>query len=174
MHLEPETSRSIMRASSRRRTGFTLIELVVLVVIIAIVAAIAIPKMSSGSGDAADSDSAVAHDLATMRAAIDLYQTEHRGRYPSGTSATKFLNQLMQHTDSKGNAQDARDSRHAYGPYLKSIPALPVGTNKGLSTVTVTGPAGTGAFGWYFDGTTVWANDPIGDADGRTTPYNTY
>jgi prepilin-type N-terminal cleavage/methylation domain-containing protein len=161
-----------MRNSSHRRTGFTLIELVVVVVIIAIIAAIAIPKMSRGSAGAADS--AIAQDLATMRAAIELYQTEHGGTYPSSVSTATFVNQLTEYTDNSGAAQAAKDTTHIYGPYLKSIPTLPVGTNKGLNTITVTGPAGTGTFGWFYDGTTVWANDPAGDADVRTTPYNTY
>src|SRR6185312_14481798 len=154
-----------MSNSRPQRRGFTLIELVVVVVIIAIIAAIAIPKMSRGSAGAADS--AVAQDLSTMRAAIELYQTEHGGTYPSSTSATTFTNKLTQYTDASGSAQAAKDTTHIYGPYPKAIPSLPVGTNKGLSTITVTGPAGTGTFGWYYDGTTVWANDPASDADVR-------
>ena len=161
-----------MSNSRPQRRGFTLIELVVVVVIIAIIAAIAIPKMSRGSAGAADS--AVAQDLATMRSALELYQTEHGGTYPSNTSAATFLNQLTQYTDASGNAQATKDTTHIYGPYLKAVPPLPVGTNKGLSTVTITGPAGTGSFGWYFDGTTVWANDPATDVDVKNTPYNTY
>jgi len=161
-----------MSNSRPQRRGFTLIELVVVVVIIAIIAAIAIPKMSRGSAGAADS--AVAQDLATMRSALELYQTEHGGTYPSNTSAATFLNQLTQYTDASGNAQATKDTSHIYGPYLKTVPPLPVGANKGLSTITITGPAGTGSFGWYYDGTTVWANDPATDVDVKNTPYNTY
>ena len=161
-----------MRNGTRNQSGFTLIELVVVVVIIAIIAAIAIPKMSRGSAGAADA--ALSQDLSTIRSALELYQTEHNGAYPSTTSATTFLNQLTQYTDANGNAQSAKDTTHIYGPYIKSFPSLPVGTNKGLNTVTITGPAGTGAFGWYYDGTTVWANDPTTDTDIKTTPYNTY
>jgi prepilin-type N-terminal cleavage/methylation domain-containing protein len=161
-----------MRNTHRTTKGFTLIELVVVVVIIAIIAAIAIPKMSRGSAGAADS--AVAQDLSTMRAAIELFQTEHGGTYPSNTSALTFSNQLTQYTDSSGGVSATKDSTHIYGPYLKAVPNLPVGTNKGLNTVTITGPAGTGTFGWYFDGTTIWANDPTTDVDARSTAYNTY
>ena len=161
-----------MRNARNARNGFTLIELVVVVVIIAIIAAIAIPKMSRGSAGAADS--AVAQDLSTMRSAIELYQTEHGGTYPSVTSAATFVNQLTQYTDASGGAQATKDATHIYGPYLKAIPTLPVGTNKGLNTVTITGPAGTGTFGWYYDGTTVWANDPAADVDVKSAPYNTY
>jgi general secretion pathway protein G len=161
-----------MRNPPAARRGFTLIELVVVVVIIAIIAAIAIPRMSRGSAGAADS--AVAQDLSTFRAAIELFQTEHGGIYPSATSTATLVSQLTQYTDSSGNAQLTQDSTHIYGPYLKAIPALPVGTNKGLNTVTTTGPAGTGSFGWYYDGTTIWANDPSTDVDVQNTPYNTY
>lgn len=162
----------LSRRAARAAHGFTLIELVVVVVIIAIIAAIAIPKMSRGSAGAADS--AVSQDLSTIRAALELYQTEHGGTYPSSASALTFVNQLTEYTDASGNAQTTKDTTHIYGPYLKAFPALPVGTNKGLNTVTVTGPAGTGAFGWYYDGTTVWANDPSTDQDIKTTSYNTY
>jgi prepilin-type N-terminal cleavage/methylation domain-containing protein len=160
-----------MRANDRRR-GFTLIELVVVVVIIAIIAAIAIPKMSRGSAGA--NDSAVSQDLSTMRSAIDLYQQEHGGAYPTNAASDTFIKQLTQYTDASGNVQGSRDSTHVFGPYLKSIPPLPVGTNKGLSTVTVTGPAGTGTFGWYYDGTNIWANNPAIDTDTSGSAYNTY
>ena len=64
----------------KKRTGFSMIELVIVVVIIGIIAAIAIPRMSRGSAAAADS--AVASNLAVLRNAIDLYHTEHQGVYP--------------------------------------------------------------------------------------------
>jgi prepilin-type N-terminal cleavage/methylation domain-containing protein len=161
-----------MGKHTNRRNGFTLIELVVVVVIIAIIAAIAIPKMSRGSAGAADS--ATTQDLATLRSALELYQTEHGGAYPSTSSAATMTNQLTEYTDSSGSAQASKDSTHIYGPYLKSVPSLPVGTNKGLATFTITGPAGTGTFGWFYDGATVWVNNPNTDIDVKGTQYNAY
>jgi len=161
-----------MGHTAGNRNGFTLIELVVVVVIIAIIAAIAIPKMSRGSAGAGDS--AVSQDLSTMRAALELYQTEHGGTYPSNSTAATFVNQMTEYTDANGNAVAIKDTTHIYGPYIKAFPSLPVGTNKGLNTVTVIGPAGTGQFGWYYDGTTVWANDPSTDVDVHQVAYNTY
>jgi prepilin-type N-terminal cleavage/methylation domain-containing protein len=155
----------------KKRTGFSLIELVIVVVIIAIIGAIAIPKMSRGSAGA--NDSAVIQDLSVMRAALDLYATEHGGTYPSTTAAT-LVSQLTTYTDSSGNVSATKTTTCIYGPYLKAIPTLPVGTNKGLNTITTTGPAGTGTFGWYFDGTTMWVNDPATDQDAKGVSYNTY
>ena len=158
--------------TARNRRGFTLIELVVVVVIIAIIAAIAIPKMSRGS--AARADSASRRTFPPSAAALELYQTEHGGTYPSSSTAATFVNQLTEYTDANGVAQSTKDTTHIYGPYIKAFPTLPVGTNKGLNTVTITGPAGTGQFGWYYDGTTVWANDPTTDQDVHQVSYSTY
>jgi len=160
-----------MKTRKYKSQGFSLIELVVVVVIIAIIGAIAIPRMSRGAAGA--NDSAVLQDLTTMRSGLDLYAQEHGGTYPSTTPATLLL-QLTTYTDINGNTQATKDTVHIYGPYLKSIPTLPVGTNKGLNTLTGTGPAGTGAFGWYFDGTSMWVNDPGTDTDVKGTAYNTY
>ena len=78
------------------------------------------------------------------------------------------------YSDVSGNTSATKTTACIYGPYLKAIPALPVGTNKTLATLTTTGPAGTGSFAWYFDGTTFWANDPSSDVDAKGTAYNTY
>jgi type II secretory pathway pseudopilin PulG len=138
-------------------------------VIIAIIGAIAIPKMSRGSAGA--NDSAVTQDLATMRSSLDLFASEHGSNYPT---AANVVPQLTTYTDINGNTNATKTTVFIYGPYLKAVPTLPVGTNKGLSTVTTTGPAGTGTFGWYYDGTSMWANDPGTDVDVKGTAYNTY
>jgi prepilin-type N-terminal cleavage/methylation domain-containing protein len=158
-----------MKSKHKRQSGFSLIELVIVVVIIAIIAAIAIPKMSRGAAGA--NDSATSQDLSTMRSAVDLYASEHGGTLPS---AANILTQLTTYTDISGNPNTTKTTVFIYGPYLKSVPVMPVGTNKGLNTITTTGPAGTGTFGWYYDGTTFWVNDPTTDVDVKGTAYNTY
>ena len=115
--------------SRRRRGAFSLIELVIVVVIIGIIAAIAIPRMSRGT--AAAGDSALSGNLSVLRNAVELYATEHGGTFPSGAN---IVNQLTQYTDDAGSPQAAKDTTHVYGPYLRKIPPVTVGTLKGDNT----------------------------------------
>lgn len=159
-----------MTYQRRKRTkGFSLIELVIVVVIIGIIGAIAIPRMSRGSAGA--NDSALVGDLAVLRNAIDLYAAEHGGTFPAYATLTA---QLTQFTDKFGAAQVNKDATHIYGPYVRKIPPLPVGTNKGDNTFTDT--LGTAGIGWFYDQNTgeVRANLPVGEADDAGTPYNQY
>ena len=157
-----------MRQSNpRRKRAFSLIELVIVVVIIGIIAAIAIPRMSRGAEGAADA--ALIGDLAVMRSAIDLFVTEHTGQEPS--SALNFEAEMTGNTNLAGNA--GAGPGFIYGPYLRAIPPLPVGTvNKGENGVTAL--AGTPAFGWVYDSAneTIVANTASLDANGD--PYSGY
>jgi len=149
--------------------GFSLIELVIVVVIIAIIGAIAIPRMSRGAAGAADS--ALIGNLKVLRSAIDLYANEHGGAFPSATNAT-FISQLTTYTDDTGATSTTKDTTHIYGPYLRSIPTLPVGTAKGQSAIGAA--AGTG-IGWIYDSTagTIKAATTT-EADVKGIAYNTY
>jgi len=160
---------SISSSTKKRKSGFSLIELVIVVVIIAIIGAIAIPRMSRGAAGAADS--ALIGNLKVLRSAIDLYSNEHGGAFPSATPAT-FIAQLTTYTDDQGNAQAAKDTSHIYGPYLRTIPTLPVGTAKGASAIGAA--AGTGV-GWIYDATagTIKAATTT-EADAKNIAYNTY
>ena len=115
-----------------RRNAFSLIELVIVVVIIGIIAAIAIPRLSRGASGAADS--ALSGNLTVLRNAIDLYATEHGGTYPA---LATFEAQLTQYTDNSGATTATKDATHIYGPYLRKIPQLPVGSKKGQATVKI-------------------------------------
>ena len=153
--------------NARRGRAFSLIELVIVVVIIGIIAAIAIPRLSRGAAGA--SDSALAGDLAVLRNAIDLYATEHTG-YPA---LATFEDQLTKYTDSAG-AAGAKDSTKIYGPYVRSIPALKVGAEKGKNGVTAT--AGTSGFGWVYSETTgaISANTSASEKDAAGKLYSAY
>ena len=160
-------------ARTMLRRGFSLIELVIVIVIIGIIAAIAIPRMSRGAEGA--NDSALKANLAVLRNAIDLYQTEHEGKYPTGTTSTVLIDQLTKYSSLAHATNATQSSTYIYGPYLRDIPVLPVGANKGDATFNVTGTVG-GAQGWCYDPATgkLKANLAAGDADKAGKDYNTY
>jgi prepilin-type N-terminal cleavage/methylation domain-containing protein len=155
--------------------GFSLIELVIVVVIIGIIAAIAIPKLSKGSAGAADS--ALAGDMKLWRQAMDMYQGEHSGIYPDQTNV---VNQLTQFTNSDGSVQSATKdpaTGAVYGPYMRSIPPLPVGPASAKGSTIISSPAGP-SNGWVYDGAgNVTPNTPasgVGSADSNGVLYTSY
>jgi hypothetical protein len=132
--------------------------------------------MSRGAAGAADS--ALIADLAVLRSAIDLYSTEHGGDLPGSTVA----NQLMLYSNAAGATQATKGGEYIYGPYVRAIPPMPVGSKRGKGGIeVVTGasavPPGSNAdAGWWYNATTgeVKANLPDADVDAAGTKYNTY
>ncbi len=152
-----------MRWSVHR--GFSLIELVIVVVIIAIIAAIAIPRMSRGAAGA--TDSALSADLRTLRNAIDLYAQEHNGAYPSVANINATPGALTAYSDDQGNLSATKTGNFIYGPYLRVLPGIPLGTEKGAGTFAAAANTGVG---WVYDATqgTVTANTgTLTDAAGK-------
>jgi general secretion pathway protein G len=145
-----------------------LIELVIVVVIIAIIGAIAIPKMSRGAQGAGDS--ALIQDLSVLRSALDLYQTENGGTYPAAGNVT---NALLQYNDGLGNLSATKTGNFVYGPYLRSVPSLPVGTTrKGSNGIAAADAAG---IGWIYTAATGAINaNTTTEADAKGVLYNTY
>ena len=169
---------TIVQKHRNVRSGFSLIELVIVVVIIAIIGAIAIPKMSRGATGAAES--ALIQNLSVLRSALDLYQTENTGNYP--TTANVY-NALTQYNDGAGNLSATKTGAFIYGPYLRSVPNLPVGAKKGQNGITdgsayaaQGATAGSSAnAGWLYTPATgqVTANTTT-EADAAGKLYNTY
>ncbi len=157
----------MVRSLVRRRSGFSLIELVIVVVIIGIIGAIAIPRMSRGAAGA--SDSALVADLAVLRNAVDLYHTEHGGTYPG---VATVVAQLTQYTDDTGGTSATPDSTHIFGPYLREVPGLPVGAKKGSKGIAAADGAG---IGWIYTAAgKISSNTAAGEVDARGVAYNTY
>ncbi len=154
--------------NSRRRGGFSLLELVVVITILGILAAIAIPRLSRGAAGAADS--ALASDLAVMRNAIDMYSTEHGGDFPD---ADDIEDQLTKYTDASGDVSEDRDSTHIYGPYLRKVPPLPVGAKKGNKVIST---ANGDEVGWIYDEDDgeITANCTNDETDVTGKKYNEY
>lgn len=133
-----------------RARAFSLIELVIVVVIIGIIAAIAIPRMSRGAAGAGDN--ALASNLATLRKAIDLYAAEHDGAFPPGATNAEFVDAMTKFSNGAGTSfQATKDATHVFGPYLRSVPPMNSGANKGVAEVTTT--AGQDG-GWLYNATT--------------------
>lgn len=154
-----------VRQASRR--AFSLIELVIVVVIIGIIAAIAVPRMSRGAQGAADSS--LISSLQVLRNGIDLYQTEHAGNFPA---VATFEAQMTTYTDDAGATNATKNGTYYLGPYLRALPALPVGTRKGSTGVAA---ADAASVGWLYTAATgeIRAN-ASGIKDSKGVDYSTY
>lgn len=133
------------------RRGFSLIELTIVLAIIIIVAAIAAPRFSRGVEGA--SSSALAADLSRLNRAVDIYAAEHGGLFPT---TADIAEQLTGYTNAAGDVSVVVTAEHIYGPYLRFIPPVPHGPNRGKAAI---GAAAAPGIGWIYD-----------PATGRITP----
>ncbi len=157
-----------MFAALHARKAFSLIELVIVVVIIGIIAAIAIPRMSRGAAGA--SDASLEANLRILRNAIDMFSTENGGQFPS---AANVVSALTTYSDGTGGLNATKTGAYIYGPYLREIPALPVGAKKGKSGIAAADGANVG---WIYDDSTgqIKANATDSEVDAKGKKYNTY
>jgi type II secretory pathway pseudopilin PulG len=126
--------------------------------------------MSRGAAGAADS--ALIQNLSVLRSALDLYQTEHGGTYPTAGSVT---NALLQYSDDQGTTSTTKSGNIIYGPYLRSVPTLPVGAKKGQNGIDVIGNAGTATVGWIYNAGTGAINaNTTTEADTKNVLYSSY
>lgn len=151
------------------RRAFSLIELVIVVVIIGIIGAIALPRMSRGAAGAADSS--LVADLAVLRNAIELYQAEHGGLYPTEAS---FVTQMTGYSQVDGTAQATKDSSHFLGPYLRSVPVIKAGSKKGKGYDTVAGTTGATVAWLYNESTGTITADLGSETDATGKNYSAY
>ena len=173
-------SRRASRPGRRVGNGFSLIELVIVVVIIGIIAAIAIPRMSRGSAGAADS--ALAQNVAVLRSALDTYQAEHGGSFPAASGSITVPDLLLKYSNIDGTAVSvSKDTTNniIYGPYMRTIPPITVGSQKGSNGIAVsntTGVAATATTGtaWLYNSVdgTIAPNASGNDSAGKA--YSSY
>lgn len=165
------------------RLAFSLVELVIVVVIIGIIAAIAVPRISSGAAGAGEAG--LRSSLKGLRDAIDRYAAEHEGAFPgsksdglgnAANSAEAFVNQLTRYSNAGGRVSLTPGANSPLGPYLRSVPPLPVGTNKGKNTVGIDAVNSpplviVGSEGWVYNPLTgeIIANSDDTNFDGSLT-----
>ena len=152
----------------RQRSGFSLLELVIVIVIMGIVAAVAIPRMSRGSAGAADA--ALSGNLSVLRNAIDMYAGEHNGTNPA---VATIANQLTLYSSSTGATNATKTATYLYGPYIRKVPALPVGAEKGSTNVAAAAAAGVG---WIYTVATgaIQSNTTAAEKDSADKAYSDY
>jgi general secretion pathway protein G len=147
-----------MLAKNRKRTAFTLVEILIVVIIMGILAAIIISLFNNTTSDA--STNSLRDNLRGMRSALQIYLAQH-GTYPAPAT---FAEQMTLYSDGDGNTSPTPSATYKYGPYIVRVPPLPVGLNKGKTQVTSTGYAD--GYGWQYDAAT-------GDFRANCTPTET-
>ena len=105
-----------------------------------------------------------------LRNAIDMYAGEHTGANPAvGTIA----DQLTMYTDSAGGTSATKTATHIYGPYMRKVPTLPVGAEKGSTTIAAAAAAGVG---WIYNvtGGEIASNTTAAEMDAAGKKYSDY
>lgn len=127
---------------NRKRSAFTLVEILIVVVILGILAAIVVPQYSHATGES--KIQATVDQLVKLRQALGVYYVRNNANYPAVSAGDGTWGELM----SQG--------------YFKVAPSnLHVGGSNGNKITIGTAPdsAKTDAYGWIFNPATgdVWA-----------------
>ena len=139
---------------ARRRSAFSLVELVIVITIIGVLASIAIPRVTNAS--AGVNEAALQATLANVRKTIDIYFAEH-GKYPgyapgtNTTDNTKFVEQLLMYSDTHGAPNGTYSTTYKYGPYLRApFPTNPINELNNVFVKATPGDADPScdSFGW--------------------------
>ncbi|TWT29490.1 type II secretion system protein [Blastopirellula retiformator] len=130
--------------STKKHSGFTLIEVLIVVVILAVLAATVIPQFTDSTDDA--KASSVKFNLHTLRSQIQLYRAQHEGRLPSAT-----LSELTIKTNDDGTTTDSPE----LGPYLSKLPVNSYTNSATIKAITTDPTAGSvnDTDGWLYNTT---------------------
>jgi type II secretory pathway pseudopilin PulG len=157
-----------------RRGLFSLLELLVVLIALGVVATIVGPRISRAAHAPPDtSQQLLVGNLRALRSAIDAYAADHANRFPHG-DVTQITAQLTQYSDRKGNVSPTRTAQYRFGPYLREIPPISIGANKGRATLQL--PSQYLQQAWLYNPATgqISPNTSPGECDPAGRPYNTY
>lgn len=131
---------------NRKRSGFTLVEILIVVVIMAVLAATIIPQFTSSTKDA--QTSTAVFNLQAMRSQIEMYKAQHNGVAPDKLVNLTFRSKSDRSTGTAG----ADPTTYPFGPYLINIPDNPLNnlnTETAITAPPTAAPAGTS--GWLYN-----------------------
>lgn len=164
---------------SRWRLGSSWAEAVVVAAVLGVAGMMVGPRMSRGAGTGGHEvdDYLLEGRLRSLREAVRAYAADH-GRPPTGAGAA-VARQLLEYTDPAGRPSPVRTPAHRFGPYLRELPALPVGWQTGdvrIVTPAELGPSGACGGAWIYDPNTgaVWANVEPCRTDAAGREYRNY
>ncbi len=136
---------------SRKKSGFTLVEILIVVIILGILAAVVIPQFANASGDTRESS--VMANLKSIRSQLQLYRAQHQDLWPDAMES-----QLTSFTDVDGNTNATYTSTFRFGPYMVRIPPNPWTGVTTVTTVTGVDTTYTAATdmtsGWWYNSDT--------------------
>jgi general secretion pathway protein G len=139
----------------KKRSGFTLVEILIVVVILGILAAIVIPQFSDASEQA--KDATLVSDLQTVRSQIQLYKLHHNAKLPGVTGGAGFIDAMTKYTDVDGKLATTQAPGGGFGPYLLKMPDnpyKPLESDANEVSLGTGNPPGDNSSGWYFNTTT--------------------
>ena len=156
----------------QKRRGFTLVEVLIVVVILGILAATVLPQFTASNSEA--KESALVHDLQTLRGQIQLYKFQHNGKWPGqgSTDPQDFVDAMVLSTDPDGTTGAV--GTKPLGPYfVGQLPPNPYSGARGVKIVTDvpgTTPDDSTTDGWIYNPSTgeIKANSTGTAQDGVT------
>lgn len=121
------------KISSKRRGGFTLVEIMIVVAIIALLAAIAVPGFLRARKRSQASK--VLNDLRLISGAIDQYAIEHSKKTGDAVQIADWTNYLKKDTQLYSTGADLFGNPFG-DQQVDSLPAVPPNTKTALNDVT--------------------------------------
>jgi len=154
------------RPCVRARRGYALVDAAVASVVSLVLAATLAPTVHEARQRGMDT--ALAARLHLLRGAVWMFRADHNGASPS---ADRIEHQLLGWTDDVGDPSPVRTPLHMLSPYLRQIPALPVGLRAGARAI---GERDSPGVGWTFTGEVIRANAAPGERDARGVQFLDY